>query len=62
MLANANEEHGHVCGVDDGDERANHVADRVTLGHDEAVETAASAKGRVEVAGLGYGVGADKGL
>ncbi len=52
MLADADEEDGHVGGVDDADERAHHVAHRVTLGDDEAVESAAWPERRIEVACL----------
>lgn len=31
MLANADKQHRNVCRVDKTDERADHVADRVTL-------------------------------
>lgn len=62
MLADADKEHGDVCGVDETDEGADHVADGVAFGNDEAVEGADGAEGRVEVAGLGYRVCADEGL
>jgi hypothetical protein len=62
MLADADKDHGHVGRVDEADERADHVADGVALGDDEAVEGAVGAKGRVEVARLGDGVGAYQGL
>lgn len=59
VLADADKEDGYVCGVNEGDEGADHVADRVALGDDEAVEGAEGAKGGVEVARLGDRVGAD---
>ncbi len=62
MLADADKEDGHVGGVHQADEGADHVADGVALGDDEAVEGADGAKGSVKVARLGNGVGADKGL
>lgn len=62
VLADADEEDGHVGGVDQADEGADHVADGVALGDDEAVEGADGAEGGVEVARLGDGVGADEGL
>jgi len=48
--------------VDEGDEGADHVADGVALGDDEAVEGADGAECGVEVARLSDGVGADEGL
>lgn len=62
VLADADEEDGDVCGVDEADEGADHVADGVALGDDEAVEGADGAEGGVEVAGLGDGVCAYEGL
>jgi len=62
VLADADEEDGDVCGVDEGDEGADHVADGVALGDDEAVEGADGAECGVEVARLSDGVGADEGL
>lgn len=62
MLPDADEEDGYVGGVDEADQRADHVADGVALGDDEAVEGADGAEGRVEVARLGDRVGADEGL
>ena len=53
VLPDADEEYGHVGGVDEGDEGADHIADGVALGDDEAVEGADGAEGGVEVAGLG---------
>lgn len=62
MLSDTDKEHRNVCGMDEADERADHVADSVTLWNYEAVESADGAKGSVEVAGLGDGIGADEGL
>lgn len=62
MLANADEQNGDVGGVDQTDECADHVADSVALGDDEAVERANGSEGGVEVAGLGDGVCTDEGL
>lgn len=62
MLSHADEEDGHVGCVHQTDERANHVADGVAFGDDEAVEGADGAEGCVEVAGLGDGVCSDQGL
>lgn len=62
MLADADKDDGHVGGVDEADEGADHVADGIALGDDEAVEGAVGAKGRVEVAGLGDGVCAHESL
>lgn len=62
MLANADKEHGYTGGVDEGDQSADHVADGIALGDDEAVERAGGAKGGVEVAGLGHRIGSHEGL
>ena len=63
MLAGAEEEDGDAGGVDHADEGADHVADGVALGDEEAVEAAvAGPEGGVEVAGLEHRVGADEGL
>lgn len=56
MLANANEQDGDIGGVDQADEGADHVADCIAFGDDEAVKRADGPEGRVEVAGLGDGV------
>lgn len=56
MLSHANKEDGHIRCVYQADERADHVADSIALGDDEAVERTDSAKGCVEVTGLGDGV------
>lgn len=62
VLADADKQDGHVGGVDEADEGADHVADGVALGDDEAVEGADGAKGGVEVARLRDRVGADERL
>ena len=56
MLAHADKQLGHVGGVDKTDECADHVADGVALGDDEAVQATDRAECSVEVACLGYGV------
>lgn len=62
MLTHADEQHRHVRGVHETDERAHHVAHGVALGDDEAVKGTDGAEGSVEVARLGNGVGANKSL
>lgn len=62
MLPHADEEDGDGGGVDEGDEGADHVADGVALGDDEAVEVPHGAEGGVEVAGLGDRVCSHEGL
>lgn len=62
MLSYADEKDRHIGGVDETDQRSNHVAHRVALGDDEAVESADGAERRVEVARLGDGVCSHKGL
>lgn len=62
MLTDADKQNGDVCGVDKTDEGADHVADSIALGDDEAIESADGAERGVEVARLCDRVGADKGL
>ncbi len=62
MLPDADEQHRHVGGVHDADERADHVADDIALRYDEAIQSAARSKRRVEVARLGNRVRADERL
>lgn len=62
MLAGAEKHDGNARGVDHADEGADHVADGIGLGDDEAIEGAAGAERGVEVAGLSDAVRADEGL
>lgn len=56
MLAHTNKQNRHIGSVNQADKSANHVADCVAFGDDEAVKGALGAKGSVEVAGLSNGV------
>jgi hypothetical protein len=62
MLSDTDKQDRDIGGVDETDEGADHVADGVALGDDEAVEGADGAEGGVEVAGLGDGVCSYEGL
>lgn len=62
MLADTNEQDGHVRGVDDADQGADHVSNRVTFGNDEAIQSSARTKRSVEVPRLGDGIRAHKRL
>jgi hypothetical protein len=62
VLANSDKENGDIGCVHETDKRADHVADGIALGDDEAVERADGAERGIEVAGLCDGVGADEGL
>jgi hypothetical protein len=62
MLADADEQNRHVGSMDDADEGSDHVADRVALGDDEAIESSAGPEGRVEVPRLCDTVSADESL
>lgn len=61
-MADTNEQDGHVRGVDDADQRADHVSNRVTFGNDEAIQSSARPKRGVEVPRLGDGIRAHKRL
>lgn len=62
VLTDTDEEHWHVCRMNQAHEGAHHVANSITLGNDEAVQGTGGAKGGIEVAGLGDGVGTDESL
>ena len=62
MLANSDKEHRNIGCMHQADKRANHVADGIALGDDEAVEGADGAESSIEVACLCDGVGANEGL
>ena len=62
MLADTNEQDRHVRGVDNADQRADHVSNRIAFGNDEAVQSSARAKCSVEVPRLGNRICAHKRL
>src|SRR3954451_16024970 len=53
VLADTNEQDRHVRGVDDADQSADHVSNRIALGNDETIQSSARAKRSVEVPRLG---------
>lgn len=54
MLANADEENGHVGRMHDTNEGSHHVANCIALGNDEPVKVTSRSEGGIEVASLGY--------
>ncbi len=62
MLPDTDKQDRDIGGMDKADKRANHVAHRVALGDDEAVQGADRPKGGVEVSRLGHRVGAHQSL